>query len=142
MSSLFAGYSSRLYADPCAYNKRLTESTAPYAYTMYDGKYEQCNVCVYDTYTRPFDGNVVDVESDLTNRSRPASSCPSRKYNPYCKKSAQCISTYDASAPRQIVPEICPITYNNLVWKGGNGIRNPAPVGCTGFRTMNGRLLG
>jgi hypothetical protein len=126
------GFSSRLPYDPCAYNKQLSESVAPYSYQMYDGKFENCRKCVYDHYTRPFDGDIVDVESELRNVTRWASKCPSRKYNPKCKKSKNCISTYDESVPVVLAPEYCPIVYNNLEWKGVKGIVNPTPSNCKG----------
>lgn len=127
------GFSTHLRYDPCAYNKELSESTAPYAYMMYDGKYENCNKCVYDHYTRPFDGDIIDVDSELSNRTRPASKCPSRKYNPRCKKSPNCLSTYDDSVPVVLAPEVCPIVFNNLHWGSDTGIRDPKPSNCKGF---------
>lgn len=127
------GFSARLPYDPCAYNKRLSESVAPYAYQMYDGKYENCSKCVYDHYTRPFDSDVIDVESELYNITRPASKCPTRKYNPKCMKSPNCISTYDKSVPVVLAPEVCPIVFNNLRWGNDTGIRDPMPSNCRGF---------
>lgn len=131
--SYHKGYSTRLPDDPCAYNKRLSESTGVYAYAVYDGKYENCNRCVFDHYTRPFDGDIVDVDSELSNRTRPASLCPSRLYNPACKKSPNCISTYDASVPVVLAPEVCEICPTNLHWGLETGIRDPRPSNCTGF---------
>ena len=131
--SYHKGFSSRLPYDPCAYNKTLSESVAPYSYITYDGKFENCNKCVHDKYTRPFDADIVDVESELRNQTRLASSCPIRQYNPKCKNSATCISTYDAKVPVVLAPEVCPIVFNNLNWKGGTGIRNTPPSNCKGF---------
>lgn len=135
--SYHTGFSSRLPYDPCAYNKELSESVAPYAYQMFDGKFENCNRCVYDKYTRPFDGDVVDVESELHNITRPASRCPSRKYHPGCKMSPNCISTYDDKVPVVLAPEVCPIVHNNLNWKNDTGIRDPRPSNCRGFPVKN-----
>lgn len=128
------GFSTRLPYDPCAYSKDLTESTAPYSYQMYDGKYENCKKCVQDRYVRPFDGDVVDIESELRNQTRPASKCPSRKYNSACKKSENCISSFDETVPVVLPPEACPIVYNNLVWGNDNGIRHPCPAKCSGVQ--------
>ncbi len=128
------GFSSRLPYDPCAYSKELTESTAPYSYQMYDGKFENCNKCVFDHYTRPFDGDVVDVESELRNQTRFSSKCPGKKYNPKCAKSSECTSTFDGSVPVVLAPEVCPIVFNNLVWENDNGIREPCPANCKGIR--------
>lgn len=141
--SYHTGFSARLPYDPCAYNKFLSEAVAPYAYQMFDGKYENCNKCVYDRYTRPFDGDVVDVESELYNITRPASKCPSRKYHPGCKKTPNCISTFDDSVPVVLAPEVCPIVHNNLNWGDDTGIRDPRPSNCRGFavkrRLANGQ---
>lgn len=131
--SYHKGFSARLRYDPCAYNKDLSESVAPFAYQLYDGKYENCNRCVYTHYTRPFDGDIIDVDSDLKNISRPASNCPSRKYNPRCKRSPNCISTYDSHVPVVLAPEVCPIVFNNLTWGNDTGIRHPRPANCKGF---------
>jgi hypothetical protein len=131
--SYHKGYSTRLPDDPCAYNKRLSESTGVYAYVTYDGMYENCNRCVYDHYTRPFDADIIDVDSELSNRTRPASKCPSRKYNPRCKKSPNCLSTFDDSVPVVLAPEVCEICPTNIHWGLETGIRDPKPSNCKGF---------
>ena len=79
------GNSNRLIYDECACQKKLTESTDPFLYRMYEGAHENCNRCIYDKLYRPFD--VVDQESELKNITRPTSRCPHLKYNPKCKKS-------------------------------------------------------
>jgi len=109
-------FSSRLIYDYCAYDKKLQESTSPFSYAMYNGKYESEQRCIYKKYTRPFDEDIVDIESDLFNVTRMASRCPSKKYNK--NESSKNVVVYPAEA--------CPIVYNNLVWKGGNGIRLPS----------------
>lgn len=111
----------------------MSESTSPFQYQMYDGKFENCKRCVYDHYTRPFDGNIVDLESELRNQNRRASKCPSMKYNPQCKKSPECTSTFDESNPVVLAPEVCPIVHNNLVWNGSTGIHDPIPSQCKGL---------
>ena len=133
------GFSTRLPYDPCAYKKRLSEAVGPYAYQMLDDKYENCSRCVYDHYTRPFDGDIIDVDSELRNITRPASLCPSHKYNPRCKKSPMCISTFDDSVPVVLAPEVCPIVFNNLHWGSDTGIVEPRPANCKGFPVGNGR---
>lgn len=136
--SYHKGFSSRLPYDPCEYNKRLSESTGPYSYAMYDGKYENKNKCVWDHFTRPFDANVIDADSELSNRTRPASKCPSRQYNPNCKKSGTCTSTFDPSVPVVLAPEVCPIVFNNLRWGNETGIRDPKPSNFNGFPVKRG----
>lgn len=135
--SYHKGFSSRLPYDPCAYNKTLSESVAPYEYITYDGKFENCNKCVHNRYTRPFDTDIVDVESELRNQTRLASNCPSRQYNPECKNSSSCLSTYDAKIPVVLAPEVCPIVFNNLQWNNGTGIRDPVSANCKGYVTNN-----
>lgn len=130
------GFSARLDYDPCAYKKRLTESTGTYAYSVYDGKFENCNRCTYNSYPRPFSTNFVNRESELFNITRPASKCPTRKYNPYCKASKRCVSTYDKSNPVVLEPAVCPIVFNNLRWSDENGIKHPQPSNCMG-RNVN-----
>ena len=60
------GGSTRLRYDECAYRKELCESTSPYAWMMYNGKFDNEQKCRKDKYWRPFDPEVVDVESDLS----------------------------------------------------------------------------
>ena len=69
--------------DLCAYNKKLSESIAPY--TMYIGTYEKCDRYVYDSYNKPFDDDYDDDNRlAFQNIKRPALKCPSRKYNSSC----------------------------------------------------------
>jgi len=82
--------STRLSSDTCAYKTKITESTAPLNYSMYTGKYENCSKCrvelgiVGGNNVSLFSGNLVDLESDLRGQTRPASLCPSMKYQPKC----------------------------------------------------------
>ena len=107
------GSSNRLIYDNCAYQKKLYESTSPLAYRLYEGSIENCNKCIYeDQFWRRYD--LVDVESELKNITRANSRCPQFKYNPNCKKSKFCLSTYDKNAPVVLAPEVCPIVFNNI----------------------------
>jgi hypothetical protein len=106
------GSSNRLPYDCCAYEKRLAESVSPLEYQLYEGKYESCTKCIYDKFYRPFD--LVDFESELKNITRPNTKCDSLKYNPSCKKSKSCISTFDPEVPIVFASEICPIVHNNI----------------------------
>ena len=80
--------STRLRNDTCAYKKQLLESTSPLNYALYTGKYENCSKCrvefgiVGGNNVSLFNGNLVDLESDLRGQTRPASRCPSMKYQP------------------------------------------------------------
>ena len=106
------GSSNRLPYDRCAYEKDLSESVAPLNYRMYAGAHENCNKCIHTKFYRPFD--LVDIESELHNITRTSSKCPSKKYNPSCKKSKSCTSTFDKSVPVVLAPEVCPIVHNNI----------------------------
>lgn len=126
------GFSSRLPYDNCAYAQDLSQSVSPFAYQMYDGKFENCNKCIYEKFYRPTDGDVVDAESELRNITRRSSKCDVAKYNPNCKKSKSCTNTFDPSVPVVLAPEVCPIVFNNLNWNGGNGYRKVQMSQCTG----------
>jgi len=123
---------SRLPYDSCAYDKELQESTGPFSYQMYDGKYENCNPCARKPFTRPFDKTLVDVESDLSNRVRMNSRCPVKKYSASCVKSPSCVSTFDPSNPVVTPPMVCSAFDNSQLWTGGNGIVLPETTSCSG----------
>jgi hypothetical protein len=106
------GSSTKLIYDNCAYQKNLQISTSPLIYQLYEGKHENCTKCKHDKFWRPFD--LVDVESELLNITRPNSKCDQFKYDPTCKKSKSCTSTFDKSVPIVYAPEICPIIKNNI----------------------------
>jgi hypothetical protein len=124
------GSSNRLRYDNCAYAKTLSESVSPFAYMMYDGKFENCGKCKLDNAWRPYYKEVVDVESDLKNITRPATKCPSLKYNPKCKKSPGCVSTFDPSVPVILDRDVCPIVFNNIPRMQSNGLVNPDKIPC------------
>jgi hypothetical protein len=81
---------NKLIYDPCAYNKRLDESSNILTYNLDPNKHYNCNPC-YIPWT--LGGNVVsldatnlvDLESDLRNQTRLNSLCPERKYLPQCR---------------------------------------------------------
>lgn len=122
------GTSNRTIYDSCEYKKQLHESTAPLNYALYYGKFESCQKCVYDNFYRPFD--LVDVESELKNITRPATKCPQYKYNPNCPTSPSCISTYNESVPVVFAPEICPIVKNNIPKMTSPGYTVPNGIMC------------
>lgn len=74
--------------DKCVYKQQLKQSMSPYDYMFYSGKYEN------QTQSRPlfgliggnnvsqYNGNLVDLESDLFNITRPLSDCCADKYKP------------------------------------------------------------
>lgn len=111
-----AGGFTRLNYDRCAYQKDLYQSVEPLGFQMYPGKYENCSKCTYneDQFWRPFDTQIVDAESELSNRTRRATRCPQYKYLPGCNKSCYCTNTFDPSNPIVMAQETCPILHNNI----------------------------
>ena len=124
------GSSNRQIYDNCNYQKRLHESVSPLAYQLYQGKHENCNKCIYDKFYVPYQPEIVDIESELKNITRPLSDCDQFKYSPKCKKSGLCISTFDKTAPIVLAPEVCPIIYNNIPRQTNPGYRLPNPNFC------------
>jgi len=122
------GGSNRLLYDNCDYQKNLYESTAPLSYKLYQGAYENCSKCRYDLFWTPY--QLVDIETELKNISRPLSNCDQFKYSPSCKKSGLCLSTFDRSVPVVPAPEVCPIVYNNIPRYTSSGYRLPNPNFC------------
>ncbi|AYV84676.1 MAG: hypothetical protein Hyperionvirus33_19 [Hyperionvirus sp.] len=107
------GTFNRLNYDNCAYDKKVRESTSPLQYNTERFKYENCNRCTANgIFYAPFD--LVNQESELRNITRANTRCPTRKYNPGCKRSATCQSTYDKDVPVVYPPDLCPVVCTNL----------------------------
>ena len=112
-SDVNVGAYNRLSYDNCAYQKKLYESTTPLLYRLYEGQYENCNKCTYkNQFWRPFD--LVDLESELKNITRPNTRCPQLKYHPDCKKSGMCVSTFEQNLPVVLDKQVCPVVQNNI----------------------------
>jgi hypothetical protein len=124
------GSSNNLMYDNCAYQKSLFESTSPLQYQLFGGKYENCGKCIYTKYYRPFDVEIVDVESELRNQTRPATKCPQFMYNPRCPKSKTCISTFDKTAPVSLPPYVCPPVHSNIPRSTNPGYTMPKSRYC------------
>ena len=119
---------TNLIYDNCSYKKRSHERTAPLSYQLYGGKFENCNKCRQDKFYRPFD--LVQQESELKNITRPGTHCPEKMYNPKCKKSGMCTSTFDKSNPVVLAPEVCPIVHSNLTKTTDIGYKMPKTNFC------------
>lgn len=124
------GSSNRLIYDNCSYQKNIYESTSPMAYNLYFGAQENCNKCLYDKFYTRY--QLVDVETELRNQTRPLSHCDQFKYSPNCKKSGLCVSTFDKDVPVVLAPEVCPIIYNNIPRQTDPGYKLPDPDFCLG----------
>jgi hypothetical protein len=92
------------------------------------GKNENCGKCKYDKFWHPYD--LVDVESELRNQTRPASKCGAYRYNLSCPMSKQCISTNDPKVPVVMAPECCSILYQNIPKYTDVGYRMPSTNIC------------
>ncbi len=79
---------NRLRYDDCQYKTDLGQSVGPLSYILNPMKYENCNKCSHQfglvdgPAVSIIKGNLVDLESDLRNQTRPASNCPSKKFHP------------------------------------------------------------
>lgn len=84
--------SNRLSYDACAYRTELKQSTDPFQYMMYEGKYNSSAKCRIEFGTvggngvSLYSGNLVDLESDLRGQTRVASDCPSTRFKPSVDK--------------------------------------------------------
>jgi hypothetical protein len=74
--------------DTCATKKRTEEGTSVLSYLMDPNKYYNCNPCRIELGTvggnnvSLYEGNIVDLESDLRGQTRTASHCPSSSFLP------------------------------------------------------------
>ena len=136
MNSGDSGALTNLKYQSCAYAVDLKQSVDPLNWNMYIGKFENCNKCVFDekNFWHPFDGPIVDTESELKGISRRASKCPSLQYSPNCNKSSGfCTSTFDKSNPIVLPATACPIVHNNIGKMCGPGYTLNVDPFCKNF---------
>jgi len=122
------GGNTNLSYDNCSYQKQLHESTAPLEYNLFLDKFINCNSCVHDKFYPPY--SLVDVETNLKNINYPLSNCDQFRYNPQCRTSNMCISTFDKRLPVVLAPDVCPIVYNNIRKPQHPGFTVPGPTKC------------
>lgn len=127
MSYSTQGASNRQIYDCCAYAQALQQSVDPLQYDLYFGAVENCNKCIDKQAWFKQDREIVDIESDLWNITRPLTRCDGYKYNPNCKTGPNCVSTFDPNAPRVLSPSLCPIVYNNIPVQTNPGYTVPDP---------------
>ena len=128
MSYSTQGASNRQIYDCCAYAQALQQSVDPLQYDLYFGAVENCNKCIDKKAWFKQDREIVDIESDLLNITRPLTKCDGYKYNPNCKTGPNCVSTFDPNAPRVLSPSLCPIVYNNIPIQNNPGYTVPDPA--------------
>lgn len=127
MSYSTQGASNRQIYDCCAYAQALQQSVDPLQYDLYFGAVENCNKCIDKKAWFKQDREIVDIESDLWNITRPLTKCDGYKYNPNCKTGPNCVSTFDKNAPKVLSPSLCPIVYNNIPIQTNPGYTVPDP---------------
>jgi hypothetical protein len=132
MSYATQGSSNRSIYDCCAYSQYLEQNVGPLYHQMYFGAQENCSKCIDKKAWFKQDAEIVDIESDLTNRTRPLTRCDSYKYNPNCEAGPNCISTFDPNAPKILSPSLCPIVYNNIPVTTSPGYKIPPTDICRG----------
>ena len=130
MSYSTQGASNRQIYDCCNYAQTLQQSVDPLQYNLYFGAGENCSKCIDKKAWFKQDRQIVDIESELRNQTRPLSRCDFLKYNPNCKTSDSCISTFDPNVPRILSPSLCPIVYNNIPIQTSPGYTVPSPDIC------------
>lgn len=104
------GNSSLLIYDPCATRQYLKQSKSPYDHVTDINRYEHNRM----KSNVPHPQRLVDTESQLWLITYPASRCDEFKYNPKCRKSKMCTSTFDRSNQKVLAPELFPVVKNNL----------------------------
>ncbi len=124
------GASNRQIYDCCNYAQTLQQSVDPLQYNLYFGAGENCSECIDKKAWFKQDRQIVDIESELRNQTRPLSRCDFLKYNPNCQTSDSCISTFDPNVPRILSPSLCPIVYNNIPVQTSPGYTVPSPNIC------------
>lgn len=132
MSYATQGSSNRSIYDCCAYSQYLEQNVGPLYHQMYFGAQENCSKCIDKKAWFKQDSEIVDIESDLTNRTRPLTRCDSYKYNPNCEAGPNCVSTFDPKAPKVLSPSLCPIVYNNIPKATNPGYKIPSADICNG----------
>lgn len=117
------GAFNRKRYDKCYVQKDIFQSMSPLEYWTYRGMYENVDRCKpFKTYEQ-----VVDVESDLRNITRPISYCDQFKYNYGCP-SKNCISTFNG--PVVMEPTVCPFLKSNMFRKDRSGFQTIFPHVC------------
>ena len=116
---------NKLKYDSCVYKENLKKSDDFFSYQMYDGKYDNQNKCRVDfgivggNDVSLYDGNMVDLESELRGQTRPGSLCSTYKYSPTFKQ--PCFSglpsgELDSNSHFISLPTCKFINYNPIVY--------------------------
>lgn len=91
--------------DPATYREVIAQSTSPLAYMLNPIKYENCNKCRPDQLivggpdVSLDTQNMVDLESDLSGRTRVASKATCGLYQPTCRSGKKCKHSTKSGIP-------------------------------------------
>ncbi len=124
MSYANIGGSNKNTYDCCNYSQQLQQSVDPLKFQMYFGKHENCNKCIDKKVWFKQDPQLVNIESELLNITRPLSNCDAYKFNPNYN------STYDPNNPVILSPSLCPIVFNNIPKQTSVGYSLPSQDIC------------
>ena len=120
--------------DTCEYAQTINQSTSPYTYATFNGRYENPSRCIYSKFPRPFDAHYVDRDSELKLIGRSLSKCSSNNYPFTNGKCDVCMSTFNNDKKSVVFDtSICPIVKNNQ-YRGGSMVPNPQGLVCNGSK--------
>jgi hypothetical protein len=130
--------SNRLIYDDCASEQQITDSTSLLNYYFYKGKFEncsECNVRRLELNEPPRKGklSLVEIESDLDGRNRPATKCDNHKFSKNCDINGFCINGKDPRIITNNPPDVCfypGLAWNNIKKVTDPGYRLPDPYAC------------
>ncbi len=117
------GFSSQLIYDQGAYKKEVSESTAPLHYRLYEGPFYNNNNCQNRlTGTKEDPRILIDLDSELSNRTRILSKDPKTQY-PDCLNGA-CLKNNGYNLSPHLDATFCDrmITPTNIRTNISNGI--------------------
>lgn len=116
------GFTRQKY-DTCDFQQYVADSTSPYEWVTYRGRYVNGNKCHVPQRSYV---DLVTVESELKNQGhRLASKCLMNKYHPACKSRPgrggknKCFSTFSRMAPINPEPRVCPDAERALWFNNG-----------------------
>lgn len=128
--SINIGAFNQTQYDNCAYSQYVKETTSPLQYNLYTGAVENCKKCRENGFWLRNSPAVVDIESELRNQTRPQSRCNQFRYNPSCRKTGLCTSTYQRNIPIILDPSICSIINTNILRPTSIGYKLEDPNFC------------
>lgn len=137
--------------DPSTYREDLAQSTSPLAYVLNPIKFENCHKCSPKLglvggpdVSLDATQNIVDLESDLSGRTRVLSRAACGMYQPTCKSGKKCRRSHpgipfdcDECQPKKLHVRTCDmIPYPKKITTVGYKIEQP---NCDQLKALYGR---